>query len=54
MVWVRMKNHVDQEWDERIGRCVCLFAVLEQAKDNLAAVQNTYDFISGCAVAIYL
>jgi hypothetical protein len=49
-----MQYHIDQEGDERVSGRVCLFAVLQQTENDLATIQNTNDFVSGSAVAIYL
>jgi hypothetical protein len=49
-----MQYHIDQEGDERVGGGICLFAVLQQAENDLATIQNTNDLVSGSAVTIYL
>ena len=54
MIRICVQHHIDQEGDERVGGRVCFFAVLQQTENDLAAIENTDDFVSGSAVAIDL
>lgn len=54
MIRVGMKHYINQEGDERVGGSVSLFGVLQQTKNDLAAIQNANDLIPGSPVAIDL
>lgn len=52
VIRICLQHNIDQQWYEGVGRGVRRLSILQQTKDDFAAIQDADDFVSGRTVTL--